>query len=98
MDNAYVILTALALITYATRIGGHVVLSRFKTIHPRVEAALEAVPAAVLTTIAVPAAVTSGPAEMLAMCVALIACLRFSPVIVLIIGIGTLVFLRNFIF
>ena len=37
--TAWIVLTG-ALATYLTRIGGHLVLSRFKTIHPRVEAAL----------------------------------------------------------
>ena len=45
-----------AVVTYLTRIGGHLVLSRFEHIHPRVEAGLNAVPAAVLTTLVAPAA------------------------------------------
>lgn len=60
--TAWVILAG-ALATYLTRIGGHLVLSRFSTIHPRVEAALNAVPAAVLTTLVAPAAVFTGTAE-----------------------------------
>ena len=60
--TAWIVLAG-ALATYLTRIGGHLVLSRFKTIHPRVEAALNAVPAAVLTTLVAPAAVFTGPAE-----------------------------------
>ena len=57
------IILAGGLATYLTRIGGHLVLSRFSSIHPRVEAALNAVPAAVLTTLVAPAAVFSGPAR-----------------------------------
>ena len=45
-----------AVVTYLTRVGGHLVLSRFEHIHPRVEAGLNAVPAAVLTTLVAPAA------------------------------------------
>ena len=41
----------LAGLTYATRFGGHVILSRFKRINPRLEAALDAVPAAVITAL-----------------------------------------------
>jgi uncharacterized membrane protein len=67
------IILAGAAATYLTRIGGHAVLSRFHSIHPRVEAALNAVPAAVLTTLVAPAAVFNGPAEMATILVALAA-------------------------
>lgn len=70
--TAWVVLAG-ALATYLTRIGGHLVLSRFTTIHPRVEAALNAVPAAVLTTLVAPAAVFTGPAETATIVVAFIA-------------------------
>jgi Predicted membrane protein len=56
-----------AVLTYLTRIGGHLVLSRFERIHPRVEAGLDAVPAAVLTTLVAPAAMEGGPAEVAAL-------------------------------
>ncbi|WP_256478453.1 AzlD family protein [Notoacmeibacter sp. MSK16QG-6] len=49
--------------TYLTRIGGHLVLSRFDHVHPRVQAGLNAVPAAVLTTLVAPALIDAGPAE-----------------------------------
>lgn len=55
-----------ALATYFTRIGGHLVLSRFERIHPRVQAGLNAVPAAVLTTLVAPAMINAGPAEWVA--------------------------------
>lgn len=66
-----------AVATYLTRIGGHLVLSRFDHIHPRVEAALNAVPAAVLTTIVAPAALTAGPVEWVSLLVAALMSLRF---------------------
>ena len=50
MSDIYIAILAGAFLTYLTRIGGHLILSRFEHIHPRVEAALNAVPAAVLTT------------------------------------------------
>ncbi len=59
-----------AVLTYLTRIGGYLVLSRFKRIHPRVEAGLDAVPAAVLTTIVAPSAFNAGPAELAALAAA----------------------------
>ncbi|WP_011581330.1 MULTISPECIES: AzlD domain-containing protein [Chelativorans] len=56
-----------AVFTYLTRIGGHLVLSRFDRVHPRVEAGLNAVPAAVLTSLVAPAAMEGGPAEIAAL-------------------------------
>ena len=56
MSTTVWIILAAAVVTYLTRIGGHVLLSRFQRIHPRVEAGLDAVPAAVLTTLVAPAA------------------------------------------
>jgi uncharacterized membrane protein len=58
------------LVTYATRVGGHLVLSRFEHVHPRVEAGLNAVPAAVLTTLVAPAALGAGPVEWAALVLA----------------------------
>ena len=65
-----------AVLTYLTRIGGHIILSRFERIHPRVEAALNAVPAAVLTTLVAPAALTQGWPETAALVIAGLAALR----------------------
>ncbi len=70
MSTTVWIILAGAVMTYLTRVGGHLVLSRFKTIHPRVEAGLNAVPAAVLTTLVAPAAVSGGPAEIASLIVA----------------------------
>lgn len=67
MNETLWIILAGAVMTYLTRIGGHLVLSRFERIHPRVEAALDAVPAAVLTTLFAPALFNGGPAEIAAM-------------------------------
>ena len=75
-----------ALATYATRIGGHLVLSRFRRIHPRVEAALDAVPAAVLTTLVAPAAFAAGPAELGALVVAAAIAVRWSGMMPMFLG------------
>ena len=91
----YAIIVAAALLTYGTRIGGHLVLSRFKTLHPRVESALQAVPAAVLSTIVAPSALTRGPLELAAMVLALILCLRVHPILVLTLSLAFLVGLRH---
>ncbi len=59
-----------AVMTYLARVGGHIVLSRFDRIHPRVEAGLNAVPAAVLTTLVAPAAMAGGIPEIVSLAVA----------------------------
>ena len=76
MSDIYIAILAGAFLTYLTRIGGHLILSRFEHIHPRVEAALNAVPAAVLTTLVAPAALTQGWPETATLIVAGLASLR----------------------
>lgn len=89
------LICAAAFVTYLTRTGGHLILSRFKHINPRVESALEAVPAAVITAIVVPPALSAGPPEILAILAAGIAALRLGAFPVLLIGLGVLVAARN---
>ncbi|WP_421857863.1 AzlD family protein [Oricola sp.] len=91
------IVLAGALATYLTRIGGHLVLSRFQSIHPRVEAALNAVPAAVLTTLVAPAAVYSGTAETLTILIAAAASLYIPTMGAFVVGWVAIVVLRMFI-
>lgn len=71
------IILAGALVTYATRFGGHLVLSRLRTVPPRLDAALNAVPAAVLTTLVAPELLTHGLPEALSLAIALAVALRF---------------------
>ena len=94
--TAWIILSA-AVLTYLTRIGGHVVLSRFETVHPRVEAGLNAVPAAVLTTLVAPAAASAGPAELTALVVAGLVMLRGGMTAMFLAGGVVLVALRQLI-
>ncbi len=91
----WITLTA-AVATYLTRIGGHVVLSRFRRIHPRVEAGLNAVPAAVLSAIVAPALLTGGPVELLALGAAAVGSLRFGLFGALAAGCGLLIAIRAF--
>jgi len=77
LHMALVILAA-AVATYATRIGGYIMITKMKRIPPRMEAALNAVPAAVLTTLVAPAFFIGGWDSKLALAVALIIGLRFS--------------------
>lgn len=72
------IILAAAVATYATRIGGYILITTMKRIPPRMEAALAAVPAAVLTTLVAPAFFTGGWEVKLALAVALLIGLRVS--------------------
>jgi uncharacterized membrane protein len=72
------IILAAAVATYATRIGGYILITTMKRIPPRMEAALAAVPAAVLTTLVAPAFFTGGWEVKLALVVALLVGLRVS--------------------
>lgn len=94
MSETVWIILAGAAMTYLARAGGHVVLSRFDHIHPRVEAGLNAVPAAVLTTLFAPALFNGGIPEIAAMVVAGIVALRFSLMPMFIAGAVVLVALR----
>ncbi len=93
-ENLWIILAA-AVATYLTRVGGHLVLSRFDRVHPRVEAALDAVPAAVLTTLVAPAMLTAGPAEWVAAAVVALVSLRAGFMASFLAGAAVLILLRN---
>ncbi len=83
--TAWIVLAG-AVATYLTRIGGYLVLSRFRTIHPRVQAALNAVPAAVLATLVAPAAVFTGPAETATIILAFVAAFYLPAIAVFALG------------
>jgi uncharacterized membrane protein len=97
MSTTVWIVLAGAIVTYLTRIGGHLVLSRFNRIHPRVEAGLNAVPAAVLTTLVAPAVLSAGPAELAALAVAGVVTLRGGMMSMFLSGAAVLIALRYFI-
>ena len=96
MNTTFWIIVAAAVATYLTRVGGHLVLSRFEKIHPRVEAGLNAVPAAVLTTLVAPAAMNAGPAELIALAVAGLVSLRAGMLTMFLTGAAVLIALRQF--
>ena len=91
MDSAehlhliYIILAA-AVATFLTRIGGYVMITQMKRIPPRMEAALNAVPAAVLSTLVAPAFVYGGWDVAASMVVAFFVGLRFSSLWMLLAG------------
>ncbi len=90
------IIIAGAIATYATRVGGYVLMTRMKAIPPRVEAGLNAVPVAVLTTLVAPAFFEGGWEVKLGMIFALVVGLRFPGLVMLCAGWALVVALRYF--
>lgn len=96
LDPSLAIIILIAgLATYGTRIGGYLVINRFKSIHPRVQAALDSVPAAVLTTLVAPAFFAGDWRVKLAMAIGLALGLRFSFIPMLLGGWAAAIFLRH---
>ena len=96
MSTTFWIILAGAAATYLTRVGGHLVISRFDNIHPRVEAGLNAVPAAVLTTLVAPAVLGAGPAEWAALIVTAAVSLRGGLMPMFLAGAAVLILARQF--
>jgi uncharacterized membrane protein len=92
--SEYVLIALLGVATYAMRIGGYLILSRYERLNPSVEAALEAVPAAVLTALVAPAVLATGVAETVAAGVTIVAALRLPILPTLVIGGATVAALR----
>lgn len=88
MSDIWLIIVLAGVLTYLTRAGGHLLLTRFGSLPPRLEAALNAVPAAVLTTIVTPILVTGGWPERVAILVCLVLSLRLPLIAVVAIGTG----------
>ncbi|KQS72654.1 hypothetical protein ASG39_02570 [Rhizobium sp. Leaf371] len=90
---AVIILAAIA--TYLTRIGGAIMMARMERIPPRMEAALNAVPAAVLSTLVAPAIVYGGVDVTIAILAAFLVGLRFSALPMLLAGWAVVMVLRT---
>ena len=97
MSMTFWIIIAGAVATYLTRVGGHLVISRFENIHPRVEAGLNAVPAAVLTTRVAPELLNAGPAEWAALVVTSVVSLRGGLMPMFLAGAAVLILARQFV-
>ncbi len=84
-----------AIVTLVNRLAGHYILARFEPINYRIEASLEAVPVAVMTTLVIPVVVNGGWLEWLCLLIAMVLCL-FTPFVVAVFGaVGLLVLLRS---
>lgn len=84
--SEFALIVLLGLATLAMRLGGYLVLSRFGRLNPRVEAALDAVPASVIAAIVAPVALATGVAETVAAAVTIVAALRLPILPTLVIG------------
>ena len=82
----FLAIAVLGLATYALRIGGYLVLARLERFNPRVEAALDAVPAAVIAALVAPVALATGIAETITVAVMVVAALRLPTIPVLVIA------------
>lgn len=93
-----IVLTILAgaVATYLTRISGHLLISRMTSVPPRLEAALNAVPAAVLTTLVAPAFFYGGLDMQIAMAVAFLVAFRTTGIPMLVAGWITLAIARAY--
>lgn len=85
-----------AIATYITRIGGYVMMKCFKNIHPRVEAGLNAVPVAVLTTLVAPTFFEGGIEVKIGMIFALIVGLKIKGLTMIAAGWALVVGARHF--
>jgi uncharacterized membrane protein len=92
MLNGLTIL-GMGFVTYLTRIGGDLVM-RNRTLGPRMTAALNAVPPAVLTAVIAPSVLAAEPAEAIAGVVTVIAAFRLPLLLTIVAGVGTLALLR----
>ncbi|BDA85572.1 branched-chain amino acid transport [Aureimonas sp. SA4125] len=88
MSDVWQIILLGAVLTYVTRFAGHVVLTRIERIPPRVEAALDAVPAAVLATIVAPVLVTGDWPERVVIVICAFLCLRLPVIATVAIGVA----------
>jgi uncharacterized membrane protein len=92
--NLWIILAG-AVLTYATRAAGIWCCRASRRIHPRVQAGLDAVPAAVLTTLVAPAAFSGGLPELAALLVAGLVALRGGMISLFLAGAVVLIALRQ---
>lgn len=88
------LIVAAALLTYATRVGGYLLIARLRDLPPRLEAALEAMPAAVITALAAPAVFSGSWREAAALAVTVAVGLRAGPMLTIASGTGVLIALR----
>ncbi len=85
---------AMAVATYATRVGG-LWLLRFVRMTPRVQTSLEALPVAVLTAVIAPSLMKGGAPDLIAAAITILAASRLPLLAVVVIGVASAVLLRH---
>ena len=94
-NTALVTIAGMAIVTYATRVGGLWALKRI-AITPRLEAWLKVLPGTILVSIIAPAVLASGVAEALAgLATALVAWRSKNVVFAMIVGVASVFFFRS---
>lgn len=91
-----VAILAFAITTYLTRILGYLLL-RNKTLSPRMIKVMEAGPGCVMIAMIAPYFVAERPADLIAICITLLAATRLSLLPTVLIAIGSAALLRQFI-
>jgi len=86
-------IAGMAAVTFLTRVAGYWLVRR-TTLGPRAQAALEAVPGAILTALITPMVLATGPAEFTAALVTLALAWRLPTLVAVIGGVATVVALR----
>ena len=84
----------MASVTYATRVGGYLVL-RNRSLSPKATAVMEAAPGCVLISVIAPNFVSHNPADLAALAITVLAATRFSILPTVIIGIASAGILRH---
>jgi uncharacterized membrane protein len=87
-------IAGMAIATYVTRVAG-LYLVRFFNVQGRTKAALDAMPPAILMAVIAPVAFATGPAETVATAITALAALRFPLIVSVIIGVVSVVALRQ---
>ncbi len=92
--DALVTIVGMAIVTYVTRAGGLWLMARV-TPSPRLQAALEALPGALLMALIAPLALTRGPVEAIASVLVALTMLRTGNLIAaIVVGVGATALLR----
>ena len=87
-------LLSMAVATYLTRILGFTLL-RKRTLSPRAQAVLKALPGCVLISVIAPAFVSDNPANLIALAITLFAAMRLSLLPTVLIGVAAAGILRH---
>jgi uncharacterized membrane protein len=95
MDMTTVLtILGMGFVTYLTRVGGDL-LMRNRELGPRMTAAMNAVPPAILTAVIAPSVLAAGPAEATAGLVTVFAAFRLPLMGTILVGVASIVVLRT---